>query len=115
MDEMTEALWEKARADFAADAPNRAFIEQCRQASQLAGAAQRYRQAKGDVDDVTRELIDERLAAIALLAVGDLEGQRASRTHDRRARPRVIVTFMFAALILAVSLYGLWFAVARLP
>jgi hypothetical protein len=103
-DDALEALWEAARADWAADAPNRAFIEYCRARGELPEAAKRYREAK-DAGAGT-EAIQKRLAAIALIAMNDID-TRKSEAPSKRPHPVLVV---FAAGILGVALYGLWLA-----
>ncbi len=102
-DAVTEALWQKARADFAADEPQRAFIEHCRQSGRLPEAARRYREEKERAGAEAAELIHKRLAAIAILAMSELDAGKRSPA-PRRSPPALI---LFAAVVLALAIYGL--------
>lgn len=101
MDPVLDALWEAARADFAADAANAAFIEHCRRSEQLPEAARRYREAKQAGADVER-----RLAAITAIALREVDLRKSAAAPRDFMRHRVMIAF--AAAVLAAALYGLW-------
>ncbi len=110
-DDALEALWDAARAEFAADGPNRAFIEYCRARGELPEAARRYREAKqslatGSGAGSGSSAIEKRLAAIAMIAMSDID-MRKSEPPSKRPHPVLIA---LAAGILGVALYGLWLA-----
>src|SRR4051812_19618210 len=97
-DDALQALWQAAESDFAADAPNRAFIEHCRVRGELPEAARRYREAKESAAGTgeaaaAREAIQKRLAAVALIAMSEIEA-RKSQPAPRRSHP---LTIAFAA------------------
>jgi hypothetical protein len=102
-DPLLEALWQKARADFRADDPNRAFIEHCRQSQLLPEAARRYREERDRVDEAAREPIARRLAAIATIAMAQLDAQKRE-PPKRRTHPAFVI---LAALVLLLTIYGL--------
>lgn len=103
VDPVLDALWERARADFSVDEPNRAFIEHCRQARMLSIAASRYRAARASAEAPAAEAISRRLEAVTVAALADLDLRRGERTVP--TRPWWL--YVLAALVLLVALYGL--------
>ena len=83
-DPIGDDLWEKVLADFEADGPHAAYLEHSRSTGRLPEAAKRYRgyrDSLGDsADELTAARIDRRLAAIATLAVSEMEASREQRT-----------------------------------
>ncbi len=102
-DAVAEALWDKARADFSADEAQRAFIEHCRICARLPEAARRYGEEKERADPAAVEHIQKRLAAIAIIAMSEID---AGKTVPEPPRTSPAL-FAFAALVLLLCIYGL--------
>lgn len=102
---VTEALWKKVTEDFSNDKAHQAFLGHCSDADRLSDAASRYAAMKkalneDQVDE--RKAIDKRLAAIAILAMNQLETRRTPpATRGRR------VLAIVAALLAVGSVIGM--------
>lgn len=104
-----EALWAKVEENLRADAPHQAFLEQCARSERLLDAAKRYRQVRDGLDDEElRALIDRRLAAIATLAMAQIDAHRTA-PRPKRSRGWLILA---AALVSvgsgALLLWAIW-------
>ena len=97
-----DALWEKVIEDFRDDQAHQRFLEYSRQSGQLLEAARRYRKRKDEGHDGEAEIIDKRLAAIALYAMAELDVKRG---EPKRRHPLavlavlMVLVFFFAAII----------------
>jgi hypothetical protein len=99
------ALWAKVCEDFAATNAHDAFVRHCHESDELAFAARCYRQRRDALpeDDPEREAIDKRLAAIALLAMSQLELHKTVPTKSNLVRVLAVV----AALLALAAIIGL--------
>lgn len=73
---VAEALWAKVEADLSEAGPHQAYLAHCTDHDMLDEAARRYREAKDaldEKDESLKELLDERLTAIATLAMAKLD------------------------------------------
>ena len=104
---ITEALWRKVLDDFDNDEVHAKFIQHCNAIGELALAAKRYREHKDglseDTDDATRELVDKRLEAVALLAVAQLDVQRSDKP---KRHPLVWVLTATVVLMFIAAVIG---------
>lgn len=99
---MTDALWKRVCADFESDKAHQAFLNHCREADALAEAARLYRDHKHTLNEDQvgeREAVDKRLAAIAILAMSQLD-ERRSQPRDT-TRGKKILTVVAAVLAVA--------------
>lgn len=99
-----EALWAKVVDDVGASKAHDAFIKHCQQSDQLPEAARRYREHRDALDgeaEETKELINKRLAAIATLAMAQIDAQRSDPSKSRALRilQVVIAILTFAAIV----------------
>jgi hypothetical protein len=97
---IAEALWAKVVDDLSEDAAYATYLQHCQDAELLPDAAQRFQQIKAELDDddAQRELIDKRLAGIALVALSKLDGQRID------PKPATVKQFLtFIIVLLALS------------
>ena len=103
-DPILEALWKKTLDDFDDESAHAAFLDHCQATRQLLEAAIRYRGMAGD--HVRGRIAERRLAAIAALALADLETER---TPERRGitlavRLVLIVLFLGGSVALLIAL-----------
>jgi hypothetical protein len=99
---IVDALWAKIAARFDDDDAHQAFLKHCHEADRLVEAAARYRRLKDDLDedDPLRPAIDKRLAAVALVAMAQLEREREPANHNAaRWLTVVVVVFTLAAVV----------------
>lgn len=109
-DPQLDDLWQRVLAAWSDDAAHAAFLEHARATQQLGAAAARYReQVKGGSayrDDATRAAAAEkRLAAIAMLAMMELDQRREAR--EPGLAPARLVSWAAALLLLGFSLFVL--------
>ena len=104
-DPVGAALWQKVIADFDNDVAHQKALDYARQSGKFADLATRYRALldrleKGreeDIDVAQKERCRKRLAAIALVAAGQL------KSKQRQAPPsRILMRFIALALIAIV-------------
>ncbi len=100
---VAEALWAKVEADLSETGPHQAFLAHCTDHDMLDEAARRYREAKDAVDDddeALRELLDQRLTAIATLAMAklDVEHEPPPVSPLMRILQLVIIGFTVASV-----------------
>jgi hypothetical protein len=103
---IVDALWAKVTEDFRAPGPHQAFLEHCRRSDLLAEAARRYREHRDQLevgDEAGKAEANERLRAIALLAVAQL-AERRSAPRKNRWRPALT---LIMALITLAAMVGL--------
>jgi hypothetical protein len=103
---IVDALWAKVTEDFLAPGPHQAFLEHCRREGQLAEAARRYREHQdqlADGDEAGKAEANERLRAIALLAVAQLD-ERRSAPRKNPWRPALALIMAFITLAAMVGL-----------
>jgi hypothetical protein len=108
---LEDAAWARVAADYFDPEPHRAFVALSVRTGRLAEAARRYRQARealGADDVALRSLLDERLAAIALLAVAELDAQRTPQPPMRSSRWLVLMATFMALASGAMLLWALW-------
>lgn len=101
-DAVTDALWKRVCADFESDKAHQAFLTHCQQADALVEAARLYRDHKHTLNEDQadeREAVDKRLAAIAVLAMSQLD-ERRSQPRDT-SRGTKILTVIAAVLAVA--------------
>ncbi len=99
---MTEALWNQVLDDFGTNKTHEAFLTHCRDNDALADAARRYRAHKDSLNEdqqAEREAIDQRLAAIAILAMSQLDERRSQPRAETRGRK--LLTLVAAVLAVA--------------
>lgn len=102
-----DELWQRVLASFGDDAAHTAFLDHARLTGQLGEAAARYRdQVKGaDAyrDEPGRaEIARKRLAAVAILAMADME---ASRSNPAPASLQSAVRWAASLLMFAFVIY----------
>ncbi len=100
---VTDALWDNVLADFEADKAHQAFLTHCRDAGVLPEAARRYREHKNTLNEnqeAERENVDNRLSAVALLAMSQLDAQRSEPSK----RGKLVLTVVAAVLALSTLL-----------
>lgn len=100
-----EALWKRVLDHWDDERTHGAFLEYSGQSGQLAEAAARYRGMKGD--RARSEIAEKRLAAIAMVAIAQLEATRSPAPQSRRKLWSLILAATFglaAALLLAYLL-----------
>jgi Lon protease-like protein len=103
---VTEALWLKVLEDFESDKAHQAFLTHCRDADVLPEAARRYSQRKNTLNESQseeREAIDKRMAAIALLAMSQLEERRT----PPNSRAKRILTYVAALMAVGTVIVGM--------
>ena len=108
---IADALWEKIAEDLEAEAPHRAYLEHCARAELLAEAARRYREAKeGLAEDEAelRALFDERLRAIATLAMVQLDAHRTAPSPPRSRGWLILTAAIVSIGSGALLLWALW-------
>jgi len=90
---IAEALWAKVVEDLSNDASYAAYLQHCQDAELLPDAAKRFQEKKAELDegDAQRELIDKRLAGIAMVALSKLDLQRI---EPKTATAKSILTFI---------------------
>jgi hypothetical protein len=94
-DPILEALWKKTLDDFDDEAAHTAFIDHCRVTRQLLEAAIRYRGMAGD--HARGRIAGRRLAAIATLALADLETERTPERQGITLAVRLLLIVFFLA------------------
>ena len=87
-------LWETVLAAWADDAAHAAFIEHARITQQLGAAAARYREQTGGGsayrgDSARAAAAEKRLAAIAMLAVLEIESRRGASAPELAMQAKV--------------------------
>jgi hypothetical protein len=106
-DAVFEGLWSKVVEAFDDDERHAKFIECCSRQNRLADGARRYREHKeglgDDASDELRELVDKKLATVAMLAVQQLEASREPPPKNQILRVMTIV----AALVCLGAVLGL--------
>ena len=96
-DAALETLWKHVTSHWEDEAAHRAFLEHCRLNDRLVEAAVRYRGMKGD--HARGALAEKKLAAIAALALTQLETERS----PTRAKSTNWVAYFVIALCVAGS------------
>ena len=113
---VADALWEKVSQDLRAEGAHQAFLEHCARFDLLSEAARRYREVKDALaaeepqraeDDELRILIDKRLAAIAMLAMAQLEARRTEPASPRSRRWLTLIAAVIAIGSTGVLLWSL--------
>jgi hypothetical protein len=108
---VADALWAQIAADLGAEAPHRAYLEHCARADLLADAARRYREAKERLapdEAELRHLLDQRLAAIATLAIAQLEARRTAAQPPRSRGLLILAAAIISVGSGALLLWVLW-------
>jgi len=100
---VAEALWAKIASDPSADGPHQAFLSHCAESDQLDEAARRYREAKDELEgeDALREVYDQRLAAIATLALAKLD-------VEHEPPPLSLPLRIIQVLMLGIAVLSFW-------
>lgn len=102
-----DAFWERVLARWEDDEIHAAFLEHARALGRLRDAAQHYRahaeQASGDDQDEVRARVQERLATITAIAIGDLHRSREPEKPHRWGRT-VMIILAIALFIAAIKL-----------
>jgi hypothetical protein len=95
-DTALETLWKHALDHWDDDAAHRAFLEHCRHHNLLVEAAVRYRGMKGD--HLRGRIAEQKLTAIAALAMARLE---SARTPERQKSSHLPSLLLIAFFVLA--------------
>lgn len=96
-DPALEALWKQTLDAWDEERAHGAFLEYCRSTQRLAEAAVRYR---GMTSDRERgEVAQQKLKAVVLLAMTQLESSRSERKAAPRRGNYLLVAFFLAATI----------------
>jgi hypothetical protein len=100
------ALWQKVCEDFSATPAHEAFLRFCHEEGELPYAASCYRGRKDALPegDPEREAIDKRLAAIAILAMSQLDLHRSEPIKKSHV---MLVLGVIAAFLTVGSLIAL--------
>jgi hypothetical protein len=101
-DPVLDALWKKALDDFDDESAHAAFIDHCQATRQLLEAAVRYRGMAGD--HARGKIAERRLAAIAALALADLETERTPERRGITLAVRLVLIVLFLAGSVALLL-----------
>jgi hypothetical protein len=107
LDADLEALWQQVLARWDQEAPHTAFLEACRARGALAEAARCYREVADDAAYAETRVAEarKRLAAIAIIAVAELDATRTRRPARSELR-RVIEVVVVLVLTAAVCLFA---------
>lgn len=96
-DPVLDALWKQTLDAWDEDRAHGAFLEYCRATQRLAEAAARYRGMTSDRERA--EVAQQKLKAVVLLAMTQLESARGERkTPTRRANYLLVAFFLAASL-----------------
>lgn len=102
-----DALWQKTLADFDSEERHIRFIEHFRTSGRLAEAARRYRahRDEADLDEATNAMIDKRLAAIAIMAMAEMDGAKTDAKPFRTGRRiiNIVVVVIFVLSVVALT------------
>jgi hypothetical protein len=111
-DPALDELWAKVSARWDDDKAHAAFLELCRLQGALSEAAARYRRARDASDDeAERELLQKRLAGIALVAMLELEAARSTETpREVQLAQRVLRWIVLLLCLAALVVLGLMLA-----
>lgn len=108
---VAEALWKRVLDDFGSDKAHQAFMTHCREADLLPDAARRYREHKNTLNEGQEEeraAVDKRLAAVALLAMSQLDARRSPpNTRGRRILTMIAAAIALGSLLSLALLYAL--------
>jgi murein L,D-transpeptidase YcbB/YkuD len=91
-----EALWKRTLDAWDDPRTHSAFLEFCRSSQLLAEAAARYRGMTSDREKA--EVAQQKLKAVLLLAMSQLETSRSERAPARR-QGYALLAFLFAATV----------------
>jgi murein L,D-transpeptidase YcbB/YkuD len=92
-----EALWKHALDAWDDQRAHGAFLEYCRSTQRLAEAAARYRGMTSDRE--TAEIAQQKLTAVVLLAMSQLETSRSERAARPSRSTYALLAFLLAATI----------------
>ena len=96
-DPVLEALWKQTLDAWDEDRAHSAFLEYCRSTQRLAEAAVRYRGMTSDRERGT--VAQQKLKAVVLLAMSQLESSRSERRSPPRRSNYVLLAFLLAATL----------------
>jgi hypothetical protein len=106
IDPSLEVLWHHALDHWDEDKAHAAFLQHCDATNQLPEAAARYR---GMAADHTRaEVAEQKLRAVAALAVAKLETQRMPPAGAPKLLTLIAVVFVVATLFCLLYVYNMF-------